>query len=49
MSKRDKSKRKPPRIKPIREQDVPDAITRMKQGGPRVVAVVRLKGVGRGR
>ena len=49
MSKRDKSKRKPPRVKPIREKDVPEAIATMKQGGPRVVAVVRLKGVGRGR
>ena len=48
MSRR-KRKPKPPQVKPLREQDVPDAITRMKQGGPRVVAVVRLKGVGRGK
>jgi hypothetical protein len=42
-----KGKRKKP--KRIQPEQVPEAIAKMKQGGPRVVAVVRLKGVGRGK
>ena len=46
---RTSTKRRPPRVKPIREQDVPDAFNKMKQGEQRIIAVVRLKGVGRGK
>lgn len=47
--KRKGQKPKPPRVKRINESDVPDAIAKMKHGGPRVVATVRLKGARRGK